>query len=127
MIPLTIFGLAEYVARMREAQRNYDDIQSDQHRNAKISLELQVDALLIVTMREAAHGELRDLAQSVLSMRKMQHELNVRSSVRDALCIRLEGECDRTLNAYADEVKRLNRLISMQNAEILPSIIKREK
>jgi len=128
MIPITLYGLAEQVARMREAQRRYDAVQYAYLRDAKISLELQTDAILIVVMREAHQGELRDFAQAVFSMRKMQHNLlAARSAVRDVLCICLEGDIDRALNEYANEVKRLNVLISAQNVEVIPSIIKRKK
>ena len=115
-IILTLFEFADRVARLREVQKHYQDIQSSQSQRIALALEIEVDGICQSFGGGRVSDELRTFSSMVVLMRMHQNmALKSKSDVLAAKVLRLEADVDNVLARAVRDAKALNVLLVDQD------------
>lgn len=112
MEPITLFYFTERVARLREAQRIYDDVSSSYNHRQMVPLMHEIDSLLIRIQSIRLYPEFLRFVQQVEEMRNSQGAFGL---VADVDRLNLEMAVDKSVDRITTEAKFLNEQLRAHN------------
>lgn len=114
-IVMTLLEFAGRVARMREAQKRYSDIQSQQNYHTARALETEVDSILQYIGTHVTMSHLREFGALVALMRRDQNRAKGSQSVLlVAEMIKRESDVDTALARTVETAKQINAALKDQ-------------
>lgn len=119
--PLTLFHVAERVARLREAQQRYADLQTDYNLRQTLPLTREVDALIVRAAHRPLGVEFRTFLRQVWEMREAQRlAAEAPTMAGDAEVLALESAVDNLVTKYVEQAKQVARDIDEWNKAVKP-------